>query len=455
MTKEKNMLDVIDIKDHYLEVFSRFEKELEADEDSPMHRLRESAIGRFAELGFPTAHDEEWRFTNIATLTRLSFGRASTSIPKNLTVSELDILTFGNWDCHRLVFVNGALARELSDISKTCGFELKNLREALHQDPRSVETHLAKYADCDDHAFVALNTAFLDDGAFIRIPKNFVVEKPIHLMFVSTAGTEPAMAHPRLLLVAEPNSQATVVESYLSLDSRSAFTNAVTEIVLGENAAIDHYKVERQNRETFHVATLQVQQNRGSCFSSHSITTGGALARNDVNAVLDGEGCECTLNGLYMATDKQLIDNHTRIDHAKPHCTSHELYKGILDGQARGVFNGKIYVHQDAQKTDAKQTNKTLLLSEDAVINTKPQLEIFADDVKCTHGATVGQLAEEAIFYLRSRGIGREDARSLLTFAFANDIIGRIKVEPVRRHLEEMLLAGRSQAEREEIKEAP
>jgi len=453
MRKEKNMLDVMDIKDHYLEVFSRFEKELEADERSPMHRLRESAIGRFAELGFPTAHDEEWRFTNLAPITRVSFQRASTSIPRSLTLSKLDQLTYDSWDCHRLVFVNGALARELSDILKTPGFELKSLREALHDDARSVEAHLAKYADCDEHAFVALNTAFLDDGAFIRIPKNLVVEKPIHLIFVSAAAGEAVMAHPRVLLVAEPNSQATIVESYVSLAPHSVFTNAVTEIVLGENAGIDHYKIERENRETFHVATLQVQQDRSSRFSSHSITTGGALARNDVNATLAGEGCECTLNGLYMATDKQLIDNHTRIDHAKPHCTSHELYKGILDGQARGVFNGKIYVHQDAQKTDAKQTNKTLLLSEEAVINTKPQLEIFADDVKCTHGATVGQLAAEAIFYLRSRGIGQDDARSLLTFAFANDIIGRIKVEPVRRHLEEMLLAGRSQAERGEIKE--
>jgi Fe-S cluster assembly protein SufD len=352
------------------------------------------------------------------------------------------------------VFVNGALARELSETSKTTGFELKSLREVLQQDTGAIQAHLAKYADYEDHAFVALNTAFLDDGAFIRIPKNFVVEKPIHLIFVSAAGDEPAMAHPRVLLVAEPNSQATIVESYVSLEPHNVFTNAVTEIVLGENAGIDHYKIERENSQSFHVATLQVHQNRSSRFSSHSITTGGGLARNDVNAVLDGEGCECTLNGLYMASDKQLIDNHTRIDHAKPHCTSHELYKGILDGQARGVFNGKIYVHQDAQKTDAKQTNKTLLLSEDAVINTKPQLEIFADDVKCTHGATVGQLAAEAIFYLRSRGIGRNDARSLLTFAFANDIIGRIKVEPVRKYLEETLLAGRPHAERGEIKEA-
>jgi Fe-S cluster assembly protein SufD len=255
------------------------------------------------------------------------------------------------------------------------------------------------------------------------------------------------MSHPRTLIVAGVNSQATIVESYVSLEDTEKpaafFTNAVTEAVLAENAVIDHYKIQRESGKAFHIATFQVQQGRSSNFSSHSIALGGSLARNEVNAVLDAEGCECTLNGLYMAGGRQLMDNHTRIDHAKPHGTSHELYKGILDDTARGVFNGKICVHQDAQKTDAKQTNRTLLLSDDAVINTKPQLEIFADDVKCTHGASIGQLAEEAIFYLRSRGIDKEDARSLLTFAFANDIIGRIKIEPIRAQLEKILLAGR------------
>jgi Fe-S cluster assembly protein SufD len=447
------MPELMDIKDHYLESFSRFEKELEADDRSPLTRLRESGIARFSELGFPTAHDEEWRFTNISSLAGISFRQGSASAPSNLTASKLEDLTYGSWNCHRLVFVNSAFHPELSDAPPVQGLVLTTLRQALENDPRTVEAYLAKYADFEEHSFVALNTAFLDDGALVNIHKDTVVEKPIHLIFVSVPGREPCMAHPRVLIVAGVNSQATIVESYVSLEPGVIFTNAVTEIVLADNAGVDHYKIERENSQTFHVATLQVQQGRSSRFASHSITTGGSLVRNDVNAVLGAEGCECTLNGLYMARDKQMIDNHTRIDHAKPHCTSHELYKGILDDQARGVFNGKIYVHQDAQKTDAKQTNKTLLLSEDAVINTKPQLEIFADDVKCTHGATVGQLAEEAIFYLRSRGIGREDARSLLTFAFANDIIGRIKVEPLRTHFEEALLTGRQLADWPEIKE--
>jgi Fe-S cluster assembly protein SufD len=473
------MPQVTDIKDHYVEMFSRLEKVPQADEHSPLHRLREAAMSRFAELGFPTTRDEEWRFTNIAPLTQIAFEPASSFIPEGLTTLKLHRLTFGAWDCYQLVFVNGAFAAGLSTPPGNKTFTLGSLQdEQLGSAPESIEpylaqladredlaflrragisarasVHLAKFADYEEHAFTALNTAFLSDGAFVNIPRGQIVDKPIHIVFVSVPSEKPTMAHPRTLIVAGVNSQATIVESYVSFGKDVAFTNAVTEIVLEENAGIDHYRIQRENPQTFHVATLQVQQNRSSRFSSHSITTGGNLARNDLNAVLDGEGCECTLNGLYMATGKQLIDNHTRIDHAKPHCTSHELYKGILDDQARGVFNGKIYVHQDAQKTDAKQTNKTLLLSEDAVINTKPQLEIFADDVKCTHGATIGQLAEEAIFYLRSRGIGREDARSLLTFAFANDIIGRIKVEAIRAHLEETLLAGRQAPDRPELEE--
>jgi Fe-S cluster assembly protein SufD len=245
----------------------------------------------------------------------------------------------------------------------------------------------------------------------------------------------------RTLIVASRNSQATVCERYYGLPGLIYFTSAVTEIVLDEGAILDHYKVQEEGDAAFHIATTQAHLGRSCNFSSHNITLGGRLTRNDVNAYLDGEGGECTLNGLYVGDGERLIDNHTRIDHAKPHCASHELYKGVLDGKARGVFAGRIYVHQDAQKTDAKQTNQTLLLSDDAVIDTKPQLEIFADDVKCTHGATVGQLDAEAVFYLRSRGIDLQAARSLLTYAFANDVVSRIKVESIRRHLEETLLA--------------
>jgi Fe-S cluster assembly protein SufD len=255
------------------------------------------------------------------------------------------------------------------------------------------------------------------------------------------AGKEATVCHPRNLIVIGRGGQATIVENYLGVEGELYFTNAVTEIVVGENGVGEHYKVQREGGKAFHIATLQACLERNSNFSSHSISLGGALVRNEVNAVLDGEGGECTLNGLYMVGGGQHVDNHTRIDHVKAHCNSRELYKGVLDGKSRGVFSGKIYVHEGAEKTDAKQTNKNLLLSEDAVINTKPQLEIYADDVKCTHGTTIGQLDQEAIFYLRSRGIDLEAARGLLTYAFASEMIGRIKVEPVRAQLEHLLLA--------------
>jgi Fe-S cluster assembly protein SufD len=284
----------------------------------------------------------------------------------------------------------------------------------------------------------------------LHIPKGQVIERPIHVAFLTTGSGEPVVSHPRVVVVAGENSQATIVESYVGIEEGVYFTNAVTEIVAGESSVIDHYKLQRESREAFHVATVQIHQARSSNFSSHYFGFGGALVRHEARVRLDAEGCECTLNGLYLAGGSQHLDNHTVIDHVKPHCTSHELYKGILDGKAHGVFNGKIYVHEDAQKTDAKQTNQTLLLSQDAVINTKPQLEIFADDVKCTHGATVGQLDAEGIFYLRSRGIGLQEARSLLTYAFANDIIRQVKIEPLRAQLEELLSASQHLAQAKE-----
>ncbi|HYM09759.1 MAG TPA: Fe-S cluster assembly protein SufD, partial [Bryobacterales bacterium] len=255
------------------------------------------------------------------------------------------------------------------------------------------------------------------------------------------AAGQPSVVHPRNLILVARDAQASFIETYLSLSDAAGFTNAVTEIVAGENAVVEHYRIQQENPRAFHIATVQIYQDRSSSFTSHNISLGAALARNDVNTVLDAEGAECTLNGLYMADGERHVDNHTSLDHAKPHCSSREVYKGILDGKATAVFNGKIIVRKDAQKTDAKQTNKNLLLSPDSTINTKPQLEIYADDVKCTHGATIGQLGEELIFYLRSRGIGLNEARSLLTYAFASDVTARMKWEPVRARLDELLLA--------------
>jgi Fe-S cluster assembly protein SufD len=435
-------MDVMEATDIYVADFARFEKALGQRARSKLHQTRKAAVARFAELGFPGPDHEEWRFTSLAPLTKVPFQLAGPEPAARKDIHEMGVLAATAPGALRLRFVNGRFVRNLSSVADApTGVVVGSLAQALAEHPEQVEPYLARYAKYQEHAFVALNTAFIDDGAFVLIPRNVILEKPIHIVYTSTVHGDPSISHPRTLIVAGENSRATVIECYVGFEDEVYFTNAVTEVVLGENAVIDHYKVQEESREAFHVATMQVRQDRFSNFTSHSIALGGSLVRNEVNAVLDAEGCECTLNGLYQATDGQLIDNHTRIDHAKPHCASHELYKGILDGKGKGVFNGKIYVHPDAQKTDAKQTNQTLLLSDEATINTKPQLEIFADDVKCTHGATIGQLDEESIFYLRSRGIDKEAARSLLTYAFANDIIGRIKVEPIRAQLEAVLLA--------------
>jgi Fe-S cluster assembly protein SufD len=426
------MIDVKEELDTYLADLAHFEKG--ADDHPVLTPLRREAVERFQELGFPDAKDEEWRFTNLAPLARVPFKLAGNDPAVRITPALQRVLARLE-DGPRIVIANGHFVPELS---RTNGVSLGSVAD---EPSERIEPFLGRHASFEKHPFVALNTAFLRDGVFLRVSKGQIVERPVHVVYFSGTAGEPTVSHPRALFVAEPGSQATVVESYVGPENDVYFTNAVTEIVVGEGAVLDHYKVQRESTEAFHIATLQVHMSRSSKFSSHSIALGGSLVRNEANAELAGESCECTLNGLVMAADRQLIDNHTRIDHAKPHCASHELYKHILDGHSRGVFNGKIYVHPDAQKTDAKQTNQTLLLSPDAVMDTKPQLEIFADDVKCTHGATIGQLQEAAIFYLRARGIGRDAARQLLTFAFANDIVERIKVRPVRAQLEEMLLA--------------
>ncbi|MGA2593829.1 MAG: Fe-S cluster assembly protein SufD [Bryobacteraceae bacterium] len=372
-----------------------------------LERLREDAKQRFSELGYPTTHDEDWRFTNVAPIARV----AQALLPA---------------------------APALLPAQNQPGVEIRSLAEALRNQPELIEPYLARYASYQNNAFVALNTANFQDGLFVRIAKGAVIEEPIHLVFTASANGHPTVSHPRNLIVAESDSQATIVETYTG-SGGAYFTNPVTELMAGDNTVIDHYKLQTESSHAFHVSTLQIQLGRDTNFRSHSLSFGGALVRNDVNAVLS-EGSECTLNGLYLVTGDQHIDNHTSIDHAKPHGASHELYKGILDGKSSAVFSGKILVRKDAQKTDAKQTNKNLVLSEEAVINTKPELQIHADDVRCTHGATIGQLDGEGIFYLRSRGIGLADARNLLIYAFARDIVDRIKVASLREQLEKLLL---------------
>jgi Fe-S cluster assembly protein SufD len=432
------MTNVHEEKNVYQANFARFEDGLGTGINHPVHRLRRAAMERFIKLGFPGSRDEDWKLTNLAPLAKLPFKDCSQLAA---SFASADVEALGEFAL-KLVFVDGWFSPELSSTRGLPGnVEIGNLDRALQENWGQLEAHLAKYASYQNDALTALNTAFMRDGAFISIPPNMTVEQPICLIYIATDAAEGCVMHPRNLILAGANSEARIVETYLGMSGNVYFANAVTELVAGESTRVDHYKLQQESTEAFHIATLQLQMEKSSTFSSHYLGFGGGLVRNQVRAHLGGEGCECTLNGLYVASGRQHLDNLTVIDHAMPRCASHELYKGILDGKAHGVFNGKIFVHQDAQKTDAKQTNQTLLLSEDAVINTKPQLEIYADDVKCTHGATVGQLDDEAIFYLRSRGIGAAQARALLTFAFANDVVRRVKVESLRARLEKMLLA--------------
>ena len=427
-------------QDLYASRFERFVAERGDQEPSWLWTIRRAALDRFHALGFPTTRDEEWRFTPVAAISESVFKTAD-EVTARVTKAQLAPYLLRQVSCTLLVFVNGRFSPELSTIhGAPRGVVLSNLASVLQTDPGLIDPYLTRCATFDRQAFTALNTAFAQDGAVVHIPANTVLSQPVHVLYYSTAS-EPVVTHPRTILVAGDNSQGRIIEMYAGAEGERYWTNAVTEIVAGENSHIDHFRVQRESLSASHISSTHILLERSAVFAQQSVTLGGALVRNDINARLSAEGIECTLNGLYLGNGNCLIDNHTAIDHAMPHCASHELYKGMLDGHARGVFNGKIFVRQDAQKTDAKQTNQVLLLSDDATINTKPQLEIFADDVKCTHGATVGQIDAEALFYLRARGIGRDEARAMLVHAFASDVIDRISIEPLRQALEEALLA--------------
>jgi Fe-S cluster assembly protein SufD len=402
--------------------------------------IRKAAIARFAETGFPTTDEEEWRFTNVAPIASARFRPAAEADARRPSARDIAAHGFEGAAVAQLVIVNGRAVPELSTLGDARGsLALDSLAALLAKEPGALEAHLARHAEHTKHPFTALNTALLHDGAVIRVADRAVIERPVHVLYVTTADAGSIVTHPRTLLIAGRDSQATVIESHVGLGEDVTFTNAVTEVVLGEGAVVEMIRIEQESRAAYHVANVSSHQLRASSLAFHSISLGAAIARNDVRAVLAAEGAECILNGLYVADGKQLVDNHTVIDHAMPHCASRELYKGILDGQARSVFNGRIIVRKDAQKTDSKQTNRNLLLSEEATVYTNPQLEIYADDVRCTHGATIGQLDEEAMFYMRSRGIAADVAARLLIYAFASEILDRMKFETARVRLERAL----------------
>ncbi len=415
--------------------FAKLEEKPPAGPDW-LDRLRSSARDHLNRDGFPTTRSEDWRFTRLRPLLSRDFQLVTQYRSNGLYTGDLAGLSFPDQDCHRLVVVNGNYAEALSSVGVLPkGVRIESMKTALENSPDLVKKHLARHADSEKNPFIALNTAHFRDGVFVHIPRGTALEEPIHLLFVSGSSDHSPMSHPRNLIVTEERSRVTVVESYVGVGRHVYFTNPVTEIVVGDGASVDHYKVQKESPSAYHMATLQAYVGGESRFRTDFLSFGGELVRNDVNTYLDGEGIDCTMNGLYVARGHQHIDNHTNIDHAMPHCDSHELYKGILAGRARAVFNGKIHVHPDAQKTDAKQSNGCMLLSDDAQINSNPQLEIYADDVKCTHGAAVGQIDEDAVFYLRSRGIDKIKARHMLIHAFAGQVIDQIKVEALRDRL--------------------
>ena len=399
---------------------------------------RRQAIGHFGSLGFPTTRDEEYRFTNVAAIASTPFERPDA---ERIDVSAISDHLYGAGTAAELVFVNGRFAETLSSLDRLPrGAHVTSLAHALRTPSGELEA-LGDVAAFDTSAFTALNTAFFEDGALIQVGRGVVVEQPINLVFVTTGGATPTISYPRVLIVAGEQSECRVIESHVGLGDGRHFSCAVTELVCGPDSRVDHDRVQWERPEAYHYCRLQIRAERNATVASHAFSFGGAIVRNDLGAVLAGQGVDCTLNGLYLADGRTLVDNHTTIDHAQPHCGSHEVYKGILGGRSRGVFNGKIIVREDAQKTDAKQTNKALLLSDTAQFNTKPQLEIFADDVKCTHGATVGQLDAEAMFYLQARGIGRDVAHTLLVRGFAGDVVNRVKFAPLRERLDGWLVS--------------
>jgi Fe-S cluster assembly protein SufD len=423
----------------YLAEFTEFAKRVAQDTPPWLRDLRDRAFARFCEVGFPTTRDEDWRFTNLSSIARTQFKLARGS---SLRPSKSDLASWQFEGCSaQLVFLNGQFAPELSTRNGIPnGVVATGLREAIANHPDAVANHLGRYLNIQRDPFCALNTAFAEDGAYIHVPAKIVVEHPIHLLFVSTSSDAPLMTHPRNLIVVEKEAQLSVVEDYVSFGPETlTLSNAVTELVAGDNATVAHTLIEREHLQTCNISTLRIEQARSANVASHSLLLGGALVRNNVHPVLAGEGGECLINGLFVGNGRQHLDNYMLVEHASPHCSSRQFYNGILDGQSHGVFHGRIIVHKDAQKTDAKQTNRNLLLTDDAQIDTKPQLEIYADDVKCTHGATIGQIEENALFYLRSRGIAEIEARRLLLEAFAGECLDRMQPGPARDHAQKLI----------------
>lgn len=436
-----------DVVESYREQFLEHAGRFRGREPAWLSLLRAESFERFLDNGFPTTDEEEWRFTSVAPLasTRFSLGSLARGRAKSSqAVSLLHSHHLTDWKRHELVFVNGVYAPELSSVGGVPpGVVVTSLSSALVKHGGEVEAVLGLPPVEGTTIFADLNRAFLEDGAFVYVPEATLVAEPIHLVFV-TSATKPAVTHPHNLVMVERQGEARIVESYIGGDGTEYFTNTVTEIVAGGGAAIDHYKIQREGIRAYHLSSQRLLEARSTRLQNMSLSLGAGLARNDIHCLLDGEGSDLTLDGLYVVRGAQHVDHHTVIDHKAPHCTSRELYKGVLDDSSSGVFNGRIIVRPEAQKTNARQTNKNLLLSEEALVNSNPQLEINADDVKCAHGATIGQLDKDALFYLRSRGIAFQDAREILTRAFMAEVSEHIRIDALRDAMRGLVFAERA-----------
>jgi len=403
-------------------------------------RLREQALVRFAEAGFPTQKLEDWRLTSVQPIVDTPFALPLEPPPPEPTAKDIHGLELCEARRHLLVFVNGRFSPALSSVAGLpAGVYVGSLAAALGTHGSLLERYLGRLALTENRPFTALNTAFLHDGAFVYVPAGLQMDEPVQLLYLTVPGRQPTVSYPRSLVVVEQMTRASVVETYGALGDGPYFTTAVTEIVVGDGARCDCYRVQRESEQAFHVAATHTTQGRDSTLHLHAVVFGGALARHDIGVVMDGENGQSMLNGLYLVHGRQHVDHHTTIDHAKPHCESHEYMNGVLDGKSHGVFNGRIIVRRGAQRTDSKQTNSNLVLSDDARADSQPQLEIYADDVKCTHGATLGPIDEKAVFYLKSRGITAAEARSLLTYGFGAEIIDRMEIAPLQAQLDRLI----------------
>ena len=405
-----------------------------------LNELRNAAIERFASVGYPDLReDEHWRWTQLGALPQTAFRPAQRA---EISPDVIAPYSFGTEAAVELVFVNGFYAPGLSKIDALPrGARVVNWQSAGAADEDLIQRHLGRYSKVEDNPFVALNTGSAQDGVLIHLARGVALDRPVHVLHVNTGGADPVVTHPRMLIVLEENAEAQVAHTYAGAGEGTYFTNTVSEVVVGDSARLEYCKLQHESLSAYHIGTTQAQVGRSGVFVSHQASLGSLVTRNDVNAVMAGDGAEATLNGLTIIGGRQHVDNHTLLDHAQPNCPTHELYKAVLDGHSSSVFKGQILVRPGSLNTDSKQTSRTLLLADTASMNAQPALEIYADDVKCTHGSTTGPLDEEQVFYLQSRGLHLEAARHLLTYAFAADITGRIRTQPVRRYLEEYMAA--------------